>query len=72
MTMIAATTLVEGDAEGPAMVWTVPLWPVAFAVAAGSVLFLTGVFLHLVNAWVALSNPRRVEVPAAASQPYRE
>jgi uncharacterized protein len=25
MAMIAATTLVEGDAEGPAMVWTVPL-----------------------------------------------
>src|SRR2546423_14146830 len=31
------------------MVWTVPLWPVAFAVALGSVFYLTGVLLHLLD-----------------------
>jgi len=54
------------------MVWTLPLWPIAFAVAAGSVLFLTGVFLHLVGAWAAFSNPQRAPAPPAAPQPYRE
>jgi TRAP-type C4-dicarboxylate transport system permease small subunit len=54
------------------MVWQVPLWPVAVAVAAGSVLLLTGVLLHLIGAWRALSNPQPVPMPAAAPQPYRE
>lgn len=54
------------------MVWEVPLWPVAFAVAAGSVLFLTGVLLHLVEAWRMLANPQQMPAPAAALQPYRE
>ena len=31
------------------MVWTVPLWPVAFAVAFGSLLLLTGVVLQLLR-----------------------
>jgi TRAP-type C4-dicarboxylate transport system permease small subunit len=53
------------------MVWHVPLWPVVVAIAAGSVLLLTGVLLHLIGAWQALSN-REPPVPAAAPQPYRE
>ena len=61
--------LAKGDTT---MVWAVPLWPVAFAVAAGSVLFLTGVFLHLIGAWAALSNPQRAPAPTAAPQLYRE
>ena len=54
------------------MVWTVPLWPVAVAVAAGSVLFLTGVLLQLIAAWRALANPQQGPLPAAGPQPYRE
>jgi TRAP-type C4-dicarboxylate transport system permease small subunit len=54
------------------MVWTVPLWPVAVAVAAGSVLFLTGVLLQLIAAWRAFSNPQQAALPAAGPQPYRE
>jgi TRAP-type C4-dicarboxylate transport system permease small subunit len=38
------------------MVWQVPLWPVAVAIAAGSLLLLTGVMLHLIRAWQALAN----------------
>src|SRR3954468_21749487 len=47
------------------MVWTVPLWPIAIAVAAGSILFLTGLLLQLIAAWRALSNPQQAELPAA-------
>jgi TRAP-type C4-dicarboxylate transport system permease small subunit len=54
------------------MVWQVPLWPVAVSVAAGSVLFLTGVLVHVIGAWQALANPQRLPVSAAAPQPYRE
>jgi TRAP-type C4-dicarboxylate transport system permease small subunit len=61
--------LAKGDTT---MVWTVPLWPVAFAVAFGSVLFLTGVSLHLANAWAAFSSPQRAPAPTGAPQPYRE
>jgi type VI protein secretion system component VasF len=54
------------------MVWQVPLWPVAAAVAAGSALLLTGVSLHLIRAWQALANPEREPMPATAPQPYRD
>jgi TRAP-type C4-dicarboxylate transport system permease small subunit len=54
------------------MVWTLPLWPIAVAVAAGSILFLTGVLLQLIGAWRAFSNPRQAPLPVAGPQPYRE
>jgi hypothetical protein len=37
------------------MVWAVPLWPFAFAVAFGSLFLLTGVFLQLLHAWARLT-----------------
>src|SRR3954454_11323578 len=57
------------------MVWQLPLWPVAVAVAAGSVLFLTGVMLHLIRAWQALANREpapMAAIPVPAPPPYRE
>jgi TRAP-type C4-dicarboxylate transport system permease small subunit len=54
------------------MVWTVPLWPVAVAVAAGSLLFLTGVLLQLIGAWRAFSDPEGAPRLTAGPQPYRE
>jgi TRAP-type C4-dicarboxylate transport system permease small subunit len=60
------------DKGDTTMVWQVPLWPVAFAVAAGSVFLLTGALLHLIGAWRAFSNPQRAPLPAVAPQPYRE
>ena len=33
------------------MVWTVPLWPFAYAVAFGSLFLLTGVLLQLAHSW---------------------
>jgi TRAP-type C4-dicarboxylate transport system permease small subunit len=38
----------KGDST---MVWAVPLWPVAFAVAFSSLFLLTGILLQLVHAW---------------------
>jgi TRAP-type C4-dicarboxylate transport system permease small subunit len=36
------------------MVWTVPLWPFAYAVAFGSLFLLTGVLLQLAHSWARL------------------
>ena len=54
------------------MVWTVPLWPVAFAVAVGSILYLTGVFLHLIDAMRHVEEPEQAPVVATPAQPFRE
>lgn len=65
----AAFLLAKGDTT---MVGEVPLWPVAFAIAAGSMLFLTGVWLHLAAAWKTLADPGAVPAPVSPPQPYRE
>src|SRR5690348_921976 len=52
------------------MVWTVPLWPVAFAVAAGSVLLLTGVLLQLLAAWAVVVNRQPAALPTVVPQPH--
>src|SRR6266480_2279622 len=54
------------------MVWTVPLWPVAFAVALGSVLYLTGVLLHLLDSMRRVEEPEQAPVVSTPPQPYRE
>lgn len=49
------------------------LWPVAFAVAFGSLFLLTGTLLHLVAAWARMLDPARATaLPAAPAPPYRE
>ena len=56
--------LAKGDTT---MVWTVPLWPFAFAVAFGSLFLLTGVVIQLLHAWARF---RGVEAePAPPEQP---
>src|SRR5436190_14183356 len=47
------------------MVWEVPLWPVAFAVAFGSLFLLSGVLLQVLHSWGRL---RGVE-PEPPAQP---
>jgi TRAP-type C4-dicarboxylate transport system permease small subunit len=46
------------------MVWAVPLWPFAFAVAFGSLFLLTGVLLQLLHAWVRLTGVEPEPPPA--------
>jgi TRAP-type C4-dicarboxylate transport system permease small subunit len=38
--------------------WRVPLWPVAFAAAFGSLFLLTGVLLQLIAAWTIIRGER--------------
>ena len=65
--LYAAFLFQKGDTT---QVWEVPLWPVALAVAFGSLFLLTGVLLHLAGAWARLRNPQAQPPPPSA--PYRE
>ena len=67
--LYAGVLLQKGDTT---QVWDVPLWPVAVAVAFGSLFLLTGVLLHLIGAWVHLQHPEAEPTVAPTSQPYRE
>lgn len=46
------------------MVWTVPLWPFAFAVAFGSLFLLTGVVIQVLHAWARLTGVEPEPAPA--------
>ena len=67
--LYAGFLLEKGDTT---QVWEVPLWPVALAVAFGSVFLLSGVLLHLVGAWRHLRDPQTAPTVAPSSQPFRE
>jgi TRAP-type C4-dicarboxylate transport system permease small subunit len=49
--------------------WRVPLWPVAFAVAFGSLFLLTGVLLQLIAAWMILRGERQPDALPNSGQP---
>ena len=49
--------------------WRVPLWPVAFAAAFGSLFLLTGVLLQLIAAWMILSGERLPDSLRKSGQP---
>jgi TRAP-type C4-dicarboxylate transport system permease small subunit len=49
------------------MVWTVPLWPFAFAVAFGSLFLLTGVAMQLLHVWARLTGVEPEPAPAKPS-----
>ena len=49
------------------MVWTVPLWPFAFAVAFGSLFLLTGVAMQLLHAWARFTGVEPEPAPAEPS-----
>ena len=53
------------------MVWNVPLWPVAFAVAAGSIFLLTGVVLHLLACLGVGGATRSRRLPTAGARSTR-
>src|SRR4051794_32947947 len=52
--------------------WRVPLWPVAFAAAFGSLFLLTGILLQLIAAWTILRGeepPGSLPTPGQNSAP---
>jgi TRAP-type C4-dicarboxylate transport system permease small subunit len=53
--------LEKGDTT---MVWTLPLWPVAFAVAFGSLFLVSGVLLQLIAVWTRLRGGEPEPAPA--------
>ena len=52
--------------------WRVPLWPVAFAAAFGSLFLLTGVLLQLIAAWMIFSGDRQLEPGQTSAPCYTE
>jgi len=64
----AAVLLDKGDTT---QILLLPVWPFAFVMAAGSVFFLTGVLVHMLNAAQRLVDPK-APPPTAVQRPYSE
>jgi len=61
--------LLKGDTTP---VWGIPIWPVAFVMALGSVFFLTGVCLHLIDACRRLMDRQGPSPPPPVARPFSE
>ena len=64
----AAVLLDKGDTT---QILLIPVWPVAFIMAAGSIFFLTGVLVHLMQAAQRMANPA-APPPPTVQRPYSE
>jgi len=53
-------------------IWAVPLWPIAFTVAIGSLFLLTGLALHMLDALGRARHPDRAVQSDGPAQPFRE
>ena len=49
-----------------------PIWPVAFVMAAGSIFYLTGLFVHVIEAVRQITTPRASPSPPPTERPYSE
>jgi TRAP-type C4-dicarboxylate transport system permease small subunit len=65
----ADVLLAKGDLT---QILLVPVWPVAFAMAAGSIFYLTGVLVHLIAAARRVMNLDSTPPPPAVERPYSE
>ena len=65
----AAVLLDKGDTT---QILLLVVWPFAFLMAAGSVFYLTGVLVHLLNAARRLANPDAPPPSPAVDRPYSE
>jgi TRAP-type C4-dicarboxylate transport system permease small subunit len=64
----ASVLLDKGDTT---QILLLPIWPFAFAMAIGSIFFLTGVLVHILYAAQRLTNPN-APPPPSAQRPYSE
>src|SRR5262245_28311529 len=64
----AAFILSKGDTTP---IWNIPLWPIAYLIAAGSVFLLTGLLLHLVDSFERAMHPEK-STPAIAERPFQD
>ena len=65
----AQTLIIKGDVTA-VRGW--PIWPVAVAMAVGSLFFLTGVFVHLIDAFARLTGRERPLPPEPTAKPYTD
>ena len=64
----AAFMLSKGDATP---IWNVPLWPIAYLIAAGSVFIVTGLVLHVLDSVDRATHPGK-SAPEAAERPFQD
>jgi TRAP-type C4-dicarboxylate transport system permease small subunit len=65
----AAFLLEKGDTTP---IWLIPLWPVAFLMAAGSLFLLTGIFLQSVEAFKRVTHRRQPLSPPPVPRPFSD
>ncbi|MPZ58164.1 MAG: TRAP transporter small permease subunit [Rhizobiales bacterium] len=65
----AEVLLTKGDVT---QIWGIPIWPVAFGMAVGSVFLLTGVFLQMVGAARRLMGQDQPPPSPSVSRPYTD
>jgi TRAP-type C4-dicarboxylate transport system permease small subunit len=53
-------------------IWAIPLWPVAFVMAAGSIFLLTGTILYLANTWLSATGWHAPPTAEPAARPFSE
>ena len=49
-----------------------PIWPVAFVMAAGSIFYFTGLFVHVIEAVRQIMTPNAPPPPPTPERPYSE
>lgn len=52
-------------------IWNIPLWPIAYLIAAGSVFLITGLVLHLLDSIDRATHPEK-SAPQAAERPFQD
>jgi hypothetical protein len=65
----ADVLLAKGDLT---QILLVPIWPVAFVMAAGSIFYLTGVLVHLIAGARRVMGLDSTSPPPAVERPYSE
>jgi len=64
----AAFILSKGDTTP---IWNIPLWPIAYLIAAGSIFLVTGLVLHLLDSIDRAAHPEK-SAPGAAERPFQD
>src|SRR5215510_4042194 len=52
-------------------IWNIPLWPIAYLIAAGSVFLVTGMLLHVLDSIDRAAHPEK-SAPEAAQRPFQD
>jgi len=52
-------------------IWNIPLWPIAYLIAAGSIFLVTGLVLHVLDSIDRAANPGKV-APEAVERPFQD